>query len=73
MLVRNGNLGSDRTTTTQAASLRKQLGPKNSKSNESRQARNGGVKGRDWSAEELDRETGEEKITVGWTHRKDGR
>ena len=38
--VRNGNLGSDRTT-TQAASVRKQLGPKNSKSNESRQAKNG--------------------------------
>ena len=44
MHVRNGNLGSDRTT-TQAASVRKQLGPKNSKSNESRHAKNGGVKG----------------------------
>ena len=73
MPVRNGNLGSDRTTTTQAASVRKQLGPKNSKSNESRQAKNGGVKGRDGSAVELDRETGEEQITVGWTRRKDGR
>ena len=73
MHVRNGNLGSDRTTTTQAASVRKQLGPKNSKSNESRLAKNGGVKGRDGSAEELDRETGEEQITVGWTRRKDGR
>ena len=72
-LVRNGNLGSDRTTTTQAASVRKQLGPKNSKSNESRQAKNGGVKGRDGSVEELDRETGEEQSTVGWTRRKDGR
>ena len=70
--VRNGNLGSDRTT-TQAASVRKQLGPKNSKSNESRQAKNGGVKGRDGSVEELDRETDEEQITVGWTRRKDGR
>ena len=68
----NGNLGSDRTT-TQAASVRKQLGPKNSKSNESRQAKNGGVKGRDGSVEELDRETDEEQITVGWTRRKDGR
>ena len=29
-------------------------------------------KGGDGSAEELDRETGEEQITVGWTHRKDG-
>ena len=53
--------------------MRKQLGPKNSKSNESRQAKNGGVKGRDRSAEELDRETGQEQITVGWTRRKDGR
>ena len=41
-------------------------------SNEGRQAKNGGVKGRDGSAEELDRETGEEQITVGWTRRKDG-
>ena len=32
----------------------------------------GGVKGRDGSAEELDRETGEEQIIVGWTRRKDG-
>ena len=32
-----------------------------------------GVKWRDRSAEELDRETGEEQITVGWTRRKDGR
>ena len=46
---------------------------KNSKSNEGRQAKNGGVKGRDGSAEELDRvrETGDEQITVGWTRRKD--
>ena len=73
MLVRNGNIGSDRTTTTQAASVRKLLGQKNSKCNESRQAKNGGVKERDGSAVELDRETGEEQITVGWTRRKDGR
>ena len=53
--------------------MREQLGPKNSKSNEGRQAKNGGVKGRDGSAEELDRETGQEQITVGWTRRKDGR
>ena len=74
MPVRNGHLGTDRTTTTKAASVRKHLGPKNSKSNEGRQAKNGGVKGRDGSAEELDRETGEEQImpTVGWTRRKDG-
>ena len=45
--VRNGNLDTDRTTTTKAASVRKQLGMKNSKSNEGRQAKNGGVKGRD--------------------------
>ena len=31
-----------------------------------------GVKGRDGRAEELDRVTGEEQITVGWTRRKDG-
>ena len=31
MPVRNGNLGTDRITTTKAASVRKQLGPKNSK------------------------------------------
>ena len=70
--VRNGNLGTDQTTTTKAASVRKQLGTKSSKSNEGRQAENGGVKGRDGSAEELDRETGEEQTTVGWTSRKDG-
>ena len=72
MPVRNGNLGTDRNTTTKAASVRKQLGTQNSKSNKGRQAKNGGVKGRDGSAEELDRETGEEQITVGWTRRKDG-
>ena len=49
MPVRNGNLVNDRTTTTKAASVRKQLGTKNSKSNEGRQAKNGGVKGRDRS------------------------
>ena len=59
MPVRNGNLGTDRTTTTNAASVQNQLDTKNSKSNEVRQAKNGGVKGRDGSAEELDRETGE--------------
>ena len=72
MPVRNGNLGIDRTTTTKAASVRKQLGPKNSKSDKGRQAKNGGVKGRDGNAEELDRETCEEQITVGWTRRNDG-
>ena len=53
--------------------MRKQLGTKNSKSNEGRQEKNGGVKGRDMSAEELDRETGEEQTTVGRTRWKDGR
>ena len=72
MPVRNGNLGTDRTITTKAESVRKQLGTKNSKSDEGRQAKNGGVKGRDGSADELDRETGEEQIRVGWTRRKDG-
>ena len=52
--------------------MRKQLGTKNSKSNEGRQAMNGVVKGRDGSAEELDTETGEEQIIVGWIRRKDG-
>ena len=47
--------------------------PKNSKSTETRHANNGGVKGRDWSAEELDRVTGEEQIREGWARRKDGR
>ena len=47
--------------------MRKQMGTKNSKSNEGRQEQNGGVKGRDMSAEELDREPGEEQTTVGRT------
>ena len=59
MPVRNGNLGNDRIITTKAASVRKQLGPKNNKSNEGRQAKAGRVKGRDGSAEELDRYIGE--------------
>ena len=67
MPLPNGNLGNDRTTTTKTASMRKQLGTNNSKSNESRQEKNGGVKGRDMSAEELDRETGEKQTTVGRT------
>ena len=37
MPVRNGNLANDRTTTTKAASVRKQLGTKKCKSNEGRQ------------------------------------
>ena len=57
MPVRKGNLGNGRTT-TKATSVRKQLSTKNSKSNEGREAKNGGVKGRYGSAEELDRETG---------------
>ena len=70
--VRNGNLGTDLTTTTKAASVLQQLGMKNSKSVEGRQEKNGGVKGRDMRAEELDRETGEEQTAVGRSSRKDG-
>ena len=55
MSVRNGHHGTDRTTTTNAVSVRKQVGPENSKSYEGRQAKNGGVKGRDGIAEKLDR------------------
>ena len=56
MPVRNGNLGTDRTTTTKAASVRKQLGPKNSNRNEGGvkgklRENEGGVKGKDGSAE----------------------
>ena len=40
MSVWNGNLGTDRTTTN-APSVRKQLGPKNSNLNEGRQVKNG--------------------------------
>ena len=72
MSVRNGNPGTDRTTTTKTASVRKQLGTKNSKSNAGRQDKNGGVKGRDGSTEELDRETGEEQPTVDGIRRQDG-
>ena len=60
------------TTTIKAASVRKQLGTKHSKSNEGRQAKNGGVKGRDGRAEELERETVEEQATVGRTRRNNG-
>ena len=73
MPVRNGNPDNDRTTTTKAGSVRKQLGTKIARSKEGRQQKNDGVNGRDGSVEELDRETGEEQITVGWTRRKDGR
>ena len=46
--------------------------PSKSKSGEGRYGKNGGVIGRDGCAEELNRETGEEQTTVGWTGRKDG-
>ena len=65
-------VGTVRNTTTKATSVRKQLRSKNSKSKEGRQEKNGGVNGRDGSAEELDRETGEEQTTVGRTRRKGG-
>ena len=70
--VRNGNIGTDRTAATKAASVRKQLGTKNCMSNDGRQANNGGVKGREVRAEELDRETGEEQATVCRIRTKDG-
>ena len=60
--VRNGNLGTDRTTTIKAASVRKQLQWVRTIARVTRadaQEKNGGVKGRDGSAEELNRETGE--------------
>ena len=40
--------------------------------NEDRQEKNGAVKGRDGSAEELDIEIGEEQTTVSRTRIKDG-
>ena len=70
--VRNRILGNDQTKTTKAASVLKQMGTKNSKRNDGRQEKNGGVKVRDVSAEELDRGTGEEQTTMGRAHRKDG-
>ena len=57
---------------TELQQQRKQLGMKNSRSKEGRQVKNGGVKGRDGSAEELDRENGEEQTTVDRTRRKNG-
>ena len=51
--------------------MRKQLSTKNSKSNEGRQDKNGGVKGRNRSAEEFERETDEEQTTVDRSRRKD--
>ena len=51
--------------------MRNQLGTKISKRNVGTQENNGGVKGRDGSAEELDRETGEGQATVDRTRRKD--
>ena len=43
MPVWNGKVSNDRTTTTKAASVRKQLSTKNSKSKDGRLERNGGV------------------------------
>ena len=68
MPVRNGNPGNDQTTTTKVASVRKQLGTKIARVKRADlQEENGAVKGRDRSAGELDRETGEEQTTVGRT------
>ena len=48
--------------------MRKQLGTKIARvTRADLQEKNGEVKGRDSSAEELDRETGEEQTTVGRT------
>ena len=52
--------------------MRKQLGTKNSRSNEDKQEKNGVVKGGEGSAEEPDGETGEEQTTVGRTRRRIG-
>ena len=73
MPVRNGNLGTDRTTTTKAASVRKQLGTKNSKSNEGRQAKNGGVKGRDGVQRSLTERLVRSSLTVFWALMADDR
>ena len=62
MAMRNGNLVNDRTTTTKATSVRNNWVRKIAR-----------VTRADRSAEELDRETGEEQTTVGRTRRKDGR
>ena len=68
MPVLNGNPGNDQTTTTKVASVRKQLGTKIARvTTADLQEKKGVVKGRDMSAEELDRETGEEQTTVGRT------
>ena len=56
----------------QSVQVCENMGTKHVKSNDGRQEKNGGVKGRDGSAEELDRETGEEQTTVVRTRRKDG-
>ena len=72
MPVRNGNRGNDRTTTTKAASVRKQLDTKHSIRVERADMRIMVELREDMSADELDRETGEEQITVGRTRRKDG-
>ena len=47
-------------------------GYENNKSNKGKHEENCGVKGRDMSADKLDRETGEERTTVDRTRRKDG-
>ena len=68
MPVRNGNPGNDQTTTTKVASVRKQLGTKIARVKRADlQEKNVAVKGRDRSAGEPDRETGEEQTTVGRT------
>ena len=63
--------GTETLAMTKAARVRKQLGTKNSKSNEGRQEKNGGVKGGTGVQRSLT-ETGEGQATVGRTRRKDG-
>ena len=62
MAIRNGNLGNDLTTTTKATSVRNNWVRKIARVTRAHR-----------SAEELDRETGEEQTTVGRTRRNDGR
>ena len=69
MPVQKGNPGNDRTTTTKAATVCENNWVRKIArvTRADVQEKNGGVKGRDRSAEELDRETGEEQTTVGKT------
>ena len=65
MPVQNGNFGTDQT-------IQQQQRLQVCENNWVRKIARSSNEGRDVSAEELDRETGEEQTTVGWTRRKDG-